>query len=151
MFQKKDQEKPRMDLLEPDFMLGVAQVLTFGAEKYGAHNWKKAEVKDIERIKGAMLRHQMAYIKGEIEDPETGLNHMYHIACNAMFLSYFDKAPKRKLSYKERAHYRGVEVQDVSKGLIKYHRDGGKFYIIYTGSQEVEEVYKYILDYLGLL
>ncbi len=89
-FKKADTDKPRMELLDPNYMLGVAQVLTFGAKKYDAYNWQKATVEDIERIKGAMLRHQMAYMNGEMCDPETGLNHMYHIGCNAMFLAYFD-------------------------------------------------------------
>jgi len=94
MFKKNDQAKPRMELLDPDYMLGVAQVLTFGAEKYDAYNWQKADKEGIERIKGAMLRHQMAYMNGEVCDPETGLNHMYHIGCNAMFLAYFDRHNK---------------------------------------------------------
>ena len=92
-FKKDDTEKPRMELLDPDFMVGVAQVLTFGANKYAANNWKKATPSDTERIKGAILRHLMAYMGGQKIDPETGLNHMYHISCNAMFLSYFDKHP----------------------------------------------------------
>ena len=91
VFIKNDRDKPRMELLDPDFMIGVANVLTFGAEKYDAYNWQKADTEGIERIKGAMLRHQMAYMNGEITDPETGLNHMYHISCNAMFLAYFDR------------------------------------------------------------
>ena len=91
VFIKNDKQKPRMELLDPDFMVGVAQVLTFGAVKYDAYNWQKADDEGIERIKGAMLRHQMAYMNGEIHDPETGLNHMYHISCNAMFLAYFDR------------------------------------------------------------
>jgi hypothetical protein len=90
-FQKKDNAKVRMELIDPDYMIGVAQVLTFGAEKYEPYNWQKATDEDIERIKGAMLRHQMAYMKGEQKDPETGLNHMYHVGCNAMFLAYFDR------------------------------------------------------------
>jgi len=90
MFKKDDTTKPRMELLDPNYLLGVAKVLTFGAVKYDDNNWKKATIEDIERIKGAMLRHQMAYMNGEMYDPETGLNHMYHVGCNAMFLSYFD-------------------------------------------------------------
>ena len=90
MFKKDDQQKPRMELLDPNFLIGVANVLTFGAEKYEAYNWQKADEEGIERIKGAMLRHQMAYMKGEKIYPETGLSHMYHISCNAMFLAYFD-------------------------------------------------------------
>jgi len=91
MFKKNDTDKPRMELVDPDYMIGIAQVLTFGAKKYEANNWKRASRDDIERIKGAMLRHQMAYMKGEKIDPESGLSHLYHVGCNSMFLAYFDR------------------------------------------------------------
>jgi len=90
-FQKADGEKNRLELIDPEFILGLGQVLTFGAAKYSPNNWKKAKPKDIDRISGAMLRHQMAHAGGELVDPETGLSHMYHIACNAMFLAYHDR------------------------------------------------------------
>lgn len=89
-FLKFDNDKPMLELVDPNFILGVGGVLTMGATKYGVDNWKSASKEDIERIKGALLRHTMAYLSGEVIDPESGLNHMYHIACNTMFLSYFD-------------------------------------------------------------
>jgi len=91
MFQKDDSKKLRLELIDPTFINGVGAVLTFGAEKYTANNWKQANsMVNRERIKGAMLRHQMAYANGEKNDPDSGLHHMYHIACNAMFLAYHD-------------------------------------------------------------
>jgi len=90
-FTKNDKDKVRMELLDPDFIIGTAEVLTFGAKKYEAENWKKATGKDIARYEGAILRHLMAYRKGEKIDPETGLSHLYHISCNTMFLAYFDR------------------------------------------------------------
>jgi len=91
MFKKQDGEKTQLELIEPEFIMGLGDVLTFGAMKYAPRNWQRAKPKDIERIKGAMLRHQMAYMSGELTDPETGLSHLYHITCNAMFLDYFDR------------------------------------------------------------
>lgn len=93
-FEKKDDNKPRMELIDPDYMIGVAQVLTFGAEKYEANNWKKATEEDLERIKGAQLRHIMAYNSGELIDPESGLNHQYHISFGCMVLAYFNRHNK---------------------------------------------------------
>jgi len=91
-FKKNDTDKIRLELIDPDFINGVGAVLTFGAEKYEANNWKKAKSKENrERIKGAILRHQMALMSGETVDPESGLHHAYHIATNAMFLAYHDK------------------------------------------------------------
>ena len=90
-FQKFDTSKNRLDLIEPEFIEGIGRILTFGAEKYEAHNWKKAEGDDIDRIKGAALRHLMSYLKGDKLDSETDQSHLYHIACCIMFLDYFDR------------------------------------------------------------
>ena len=95
MFNKADGGKTRLELIDPTFIMGLGKVLTFGADKYDAHNWKKAsKAADIERIKGAQLRHIMSYNGGELVDPETGLSHQYHIACNAMFLAYHEARSK---------------------------------------------------------
>lgn len=92
MFQKDDSKKIRLELIDPTFINGLGAVLTFGAEKYEANNWKLANSPaDRERIKGAMLRHQMELANGTEIDPDSGLHHAYHIACNAMFLAYHDR------------------------------------------------------------
>lgn len=82
---KFDGGKPRMDLLPPDALLAVAEVLTFGAQKYEANSWKQVEGGK-ERYEAALLRHWAAFKLGETNDPESGLNHWAHIACNALFL-----------------------------------------------------------------
>lgn len=81
---KFDQDKPRMDLLDPHAMDQLAKVLTFGAQKYAAHNWRKGLHKS--RLIGAALRHLFAYLKGENTDPETGLSHAAHAMCCCMFI-----------------------------------------------------------------
>lgn len=83
---KYDKEKPRMDLLDPDFLEGVAQVLTFGAEKYAAHNWRGGI--SISRLIAASYRHLGAINRGENIDGESGLPHVHHLACCSMFLSW---------------------------------------------------------------
>ena len=90
-FMKNDSKKNRLELIDPKFINGIGAVLTFGAEKYKANNWKKAtSLADRERVRGGMLRHLMAYSSGELTDPETGLHHLYHLSCGAMFLTYHD-------------------------------------------------------------
>ncbi len=91
MFKKDDGGKPRVSLVEPEFVLGTAKILTFGANKYGKNNWKTAKTEDIERYNDALLRHLYAYLGGEKIDPESGQPHLYHISCNIMFLDYFDR------------------------------------------------------------
>ena len=87
---KNDQEKNRLDLIEPEFIEGVGKVLTFGADKYEPNNWQKVD--DAEnRYYAAAMRHLMAWRKGEKTDPESGISHLFHVACNIMFLQYFER------------------------------------------------------------
>ena len=82
---KYDQDKPRMDLLDADALEGVAKVLTFGAQKYAAHNWRAGISNS--RLVAALLRHLFAIMRGEYTDPESGLPHIDHVGCCWMFLS----------------------------------------------------------------
>lgn len=97
---KYDSEKNRLDLLSPRWIDGVGAVLTFGAKKYAAHNWRKGLERS--RLLGAALRHIFAYLKGEDYDPETGLLHLHHASCCLMFASEL--------------HYTKPETDDRYKG-----------------------------------
>lgn len=101
MFKKDDGGKPMVSLVEPEYILGTAKILTFGATKYGKGNWKTATADDIERYRDALLRHLLAYLGGERIDPESGQSHLYHISCNVMFLDYFDREGARTELNKE--------------------------------------------------
>ena len=91
-FMKFDNEKIMFELIEPAFEEGIAKILTFGAKKYAVDNWKLGDTpEDRQRYIGALRRHINAYRKGEIIDPDSGESHLYHAACNLMFLDYFDK------------------------------------------------------------
>lgn len=85
---KYDGGKPRMALLFdgcPHALEAVAQVLTFGAQKYAAHSWQTVPEGE-ERYKSALLRHLTAVGKGEEIDSESNLHHLAHAACNALFI-----------------------------------------------------------------
>jgi hypothetical protein len=86
---KFDQDKIRTDLLPPDAMLGIAEILTFGAKKYGDRNWERGM--KWSRPYGALLRHIWAWWNGEDKDPETGKSHLDHAACCISFLSAYEK------------------------------------------------------------
>jgi hypothetical protein len=86
---KYDEQKPRMDLLDFDALEGLSKVLTFGANKYAAHNWRKGI--SYSRLTAAMLRHLAAIQRGEDIDPESGLPHIDHLGCCWMFLSNMTK------------------------------------------------------------
>lgn len=82
---KHDQDKPRMDLLDAQALEGIAAVLTFGAKKYAAHNWRGGISNS--RLVAALLRHVFSIMRGEYIDPESGLPHIDHVGCCWMFLS----------------------------------------------------------------
>ena len=81
---KYDSAKPKMNLLPPKAILEVAKVLTFGAEKYDAENWRKLD--DLQnRYTAGALRHIFAHMDGEELDPETNLSHLAHALCCLLF------------------------------------------------------------------
>lgn len=86
--QRLNQGKPRWDLLPLDAVEQVVLVLTKGAEKYAERNWERGMKWSI--CQGSMLRHIVKSAKGEKLDPESGLSHMAHVACNALFMLAYE-------------------------------------------------------------
>ena len=81
---KYDSAKPRMNLLPPKAIIEVSKVLTFGAEKYDAENWRKLD--DLQnRYTAGALRHIFAHMDGEELDPESGMSHLAHALCCLLF------------------------------------------------------------------
>jgi hypothetical protein len=83
-FVKHDAEKPRVDLLPAVALLAVSRVLGFGARKYKEHGWRTVDRRS--RYSAAIGRHWLAWQSGEDTDPESGLPHLAHLACSALFL-----------------------------------------------------------------
>lgn len=86
---KKDEGKPRWELVPYDAVEGVVEILTFGAKKYDARNWEKGIAYG--RVFGAIQRHLTAWWRGEDTDKESGRSHLDHAMCELMFLSAFEK------------------------------------------------------------
>lgn len=84
---KKDGGKARPALMGINAIRGLSDVLAYGAKKYDDDNWRLGM--RWRRVADALLRHVFAYLAGEDRDPETGLLHMDHALCNAMFLSEY--------------------------------------------------------------
>lgn len=86
---KFDSEKLNWNLIPFDALEKIVEVLNFGAKKYEAENWKKLD-HAMERYSAALLRHFTAWKKGEIIDQDSGLSHLSHIGCNALFMIWFE-------------------------------------------------------------
>lgn len=82
---KFDGGKVQYGLLPPLALEETAKVLTFGAQKYEPDNWRRVPNAN-DRYFDALLRHVWAWKRGEQLDPETGLHHMAHAICCAMFI-----------------------------------------------------------------
>lgn len=85
---KLDGGKSRYDLIPPEFLEGLAQILTFGAQKYAARNWEGGIAYG--RCYAALQRHLWAWWSGVEADAETGKSHLWHAACCLAFLTTFE-------------------------------------------------------------
>ncbi len=70
-------------------MEAIAEVLTFGASKYGANNWRRGARWG--RYYAALLRHLFAWWRGQDLDPETGLSHLAHAGRCLVFLMEYQR------------------------------------------------------------
>ena len=68
----------------------IAKVRKYGNNKYhDPDNWKTVEK---ERYRDAAFRHFLAYLDDpQGEDEESGLPHLWHLACNIAFLCEMEK------------------------------------------------------------
>lgn len=77
--------KLRYDLLPSLSTQAIVEVLTFGANKYGAENWRLVD-NHKNRYYAAAMRHIEAWRQGEQKDKESGLHHLAHALCCLTFL-----------------------------------------------------------------
>lgn len=90
---KHDQDKLRFDLILPEFEAAMAEVLTYGAKKYGDNNWKLVEGAKA-RYTAALKRHLNEWQRGYTYDTDSSCRVLAQVAVNAMFLDWFDRNPK---------------------------------------------------------
>ena len=84
--------KLRWDLLPLAEIEDIVRVYTEGAKKYADNSWQ--DIPDgFSRYLGALMRHLVAYTKGERYDKE-GFMHLAAVCWNAIALLYYDKHNK---------------------------------------------------------
>jgi len=91
---KFDKGKPRMDLIPPEAIFAIAEVLRYGAEekKYGERNWEKG-IKAT-RLFAAAQRHLWKWMSGKDIDEESNLPHLHHAICElAMLIATVERMP----------------------------------------------------------
>jgi len=92
---KFDGGKARYGLLPAVSLEEVVMVLTYGAQKYDPENWRRVDNAK-ERYFDALQRHIWAWKRGETNDPETGLHHLAHAICNALFVCELELEDKNE-------------------------------------------------------
>ena len=96
---KFDVGKADLSLLPRHAKEGVAKAFQFGADKYGRYNYLKGA--EWSRFIAAADRHLTAFNSGETYDPDSGLNHLYHVGANIMILiEYFERCIGEDNRYK---------------------------------------------------
>lgn len=81
----------------------VIKVLKFGEGKYGRGNFESNGGLQYSRLFNALLRHVIAFGRGEDRDPETGLSHIAHATCCALFLLHYITQQDRFLANDDRS------------------------------------------------
>jgi len=82
---KDDRGKVDLTLLPWDALERVARIMEFGLRKgYPRHSWRRVEG-GAGRYVAAGLRHVKEHLLGRAVDPESGLPHLDHAACDLLF------------------------------------------------------------------
>lgn len=81
---KADGGKGRPTLVPTGIIRAITAIREYGCKKYhDPDNWKRVEA---QRYRDAAYRHWLAYLENEKVDSESGLPHLWHLACNIAFL-----------------------------------------------------------------
>lgn len=81
---KDDASKPILSRVPPEINWAIERVREYGCRKYPEDSWKDVET---QRYWEAVLRHTLAAWKDyRAVDPESGLPHIWHVACNLAFI-----------------------------------------------------------------
>jgi hypothetical protein len=82
----KDDGKPAVQYLEPEFLEAVGRAMGYGAKKYAERNYRKGIAQS--RLVGSVLRHLFAWMRREDVDPESGLPHLAHAGASLNMLMW---------------------------------------------------------------
>jgi hypothetical protein len=81
---KQSKLPSRMDIISPEALLALGEVLAYGAEKYEVNNWMK--IPRDSHI-GHVIFHALKALQG---DERERFRHTWHMLCRAMFACHMD-------------------------------------------------------------
>ena len=88
---KADYGKEQLTLVPRRIIHDICAIRMYGNQKYpdgGPDNWKRVAK---ERYRDAAYRHFLAYLDDpQGKDKESGMPHLWHLACNIAFLCEFE-------------------------------------------------------------
>lgn len=88
---KADAGKARFDLIPPEPILELAEIYTYGAEKYAEDSWRQVPANKYE---AALHRHLNAWKRGQDVDEESGFRHLAHALWNVVALMELTRGGK---------------------------------------------------------
>ena len=90
---KADAGKVQLTLCPTEIIKAIARVRMYGTAEYGDRdNWQMVEA---QRYRDAAFRHWLAYLADPCGvDDESGLPHLWHLACNIAFLIELEKGAR---------------------------------------------------------
>jgi len=72
-------KKAPLALVPPALIIGASEAMADGAAKYGPYNWREYAVEMVTYLEAA-LRHIYAFMDGEDNASDSGINHLKHVA-----------------------------------------------------------------------
>ena len=96
---KSDKGKPKLSLVPRQIIWDIAAIREYGNNKYpdgGPDNWRSVEP---DRYRDAAYRHFLRYLDNPSSvDDESGLPHLWHLACNIAFLCEVEAEDKESIT-----------------------------------------------------
>ena len=94
---KDDAGKDPWDLMPWGPVRDIVRVLEHGARKYEPENWRRVP-NARRRYFSAMMRHILAWWRGERIDADSGFPHLACAGCSLLFLAALDQEGERPVT-----------------------------------------------------
>lgn len=123
-----DKGKLRVDLVPPEAIEAIAEIMTYGCKKYAERNWEEGI--RFSRVYGSLFRHLLKWFRREDTDEESGLAHLKHALWNlAAIVTYVERGREdlddRPNGHKKEKTWNHTRPCDCCKKLEPTKKPGG--------------------------